>query len=174
MKTQRIGIYPGTFDPVHPGHIAFAREALQACQLDEVILLPERLPRGKQHVTGLAQRVTLLTKATATVANVRIAQLQSDQFTVAGTLPELEQLFPDAELTLLVGSDIARTFLYRWPGLEILLASMRLAIGLRGHDTPSEIAGIIKELEQQYGLTVAYTLIRTPHAHLASSHFRNT
>jgi nicotinate-nucleotide adenylyltransferase len=174
MKPRRIGIYPGTFDPVHPGHISFAQEALRACQLDEIALLPERLPRGKQHVTGLAQRVRLLTEATAATPGVRIVQLQSAQFTVSETLPELRQLFPHAELTLLVGSDVARTFLYRWPGLKILLASMQLAIGLRAHDTPEEMAGIIQELEQQYSITVPYTLIHTPHAHLASSHFRNT
>jgi cytidyltransferase-like protein len=52
MKVMKhIGIYPGSFDPVHEGHFAFAKAALETGRLDTVIFLPEMKPRGKPQVT---------------------------------------------------------------------------------------------------------------------------
>ena len=143
---RSIGIYPGAFDPVHAGHIAFAREAKRICGLDEVVFLPEPSPRGKQDVTRLSDRLALL-RASLADEGLRVATLTSQQFTVHQTLPEIEQLFPDATLTLLAGSDVARTFQYRWPGLETLLMRVSLAIGLRGDDVPAEMHDIMASLE---------------------------
>lgn len=167
----KTGIYPGAFDPLHQGHIAFAREAIKVCGLDEVVFLPERLPRGKDNVTGLTERVALLREGLSG-EGLRVAQLASDRFTVKDTLPELLEMFAGSELTLLLGSDIALTLTYRWEGLEILLASVSLAIGMRGDDSPDEIAGIITALEKEYGLAVTHTIVQTEHAGLASSQIR--
>ena len=49
----RIGIYAGTFDPVHAGHVAFALQSLEAAKLDRVYFLPERRPRGKRQVKNI-------------------------------------------------------------------------------------------------------------------------
>lgn len=170
---RRTGIYSGTFDPVHPGHIAFAEEAMQACSLDEVIFIPEQNPRGKEHVTDISHRIALIERATEAIAGLRVVQLASEQFNVAQTLPELHRTFGDSNLTLLVGSDIARTFLYRWDGLDTLLTDVSLAIGMRSNDDPDEIATIMNRLAHDYGIPIDYTLISTPEADIASSQIRN-
>lgn len=170
---RRTGIYSGTFDPVHPGHIAFAEESMRKCNLDEVVFLPEQKPRGKEEVTELVHRVTLLERATAAISGLRVVQLASEQFTVQQTLPELRQAFGDSRLTLLIGSDIARTFLYRWEGLDTLLDEVSLAIGLRSHDNPEEIATIMSQISHDYHIFPEYTLISTPEAEMASSQIRN-
>src|SRR5258706_15577528 len=103
---KHIGIYSGTFDPVHPGHVAFALETLQTCKLDEVIFLPEQTPRDKQAVTDLSHRIALLERALADEPNMRVLKLRSPQFTVADTLPEIYAALKDTQLTLLVGSDV--------------------------------------------------------------------
>src|SRR5688500_13565413 len=115
---HRIGIFPGTFDPVHQGHVAFCLEALRVCKLDEVLLLPERVPREKQNVADFSRRRSLLQDAVSARPALHVMVLNSDQFTVKETLPELQRKLGDAELTLLVGSDVVRTFLYRWEGLK--------------------------------------------------------
>lgn len=173
MEAQRIGIYPGTFDPLHDGHVAFARQARQACELDEVIFLPEQSPRGKRGASPIAQRVRVLNSVLAAADGLRVMRLATARFTVADTLPQLRQLFPNTTLTLLVGSDVAR-FMHHWEGLGELLDEMPLAVGLRGHDTPRDMRMVISELEQQYSIAISYTLVSTPHPHLASSLFRNT
>lgn len=171
MKS-RIGIYSGTFDPVHAGHIAFARAAARACRLSEVVFLPERQPREKQQVTPLKMRLSQLETAVAPYPELRVVALKDRQFSVQETLPRLQALFAGAELTLLVGSDVVRTFRYRWEGLELLLRAMPLAIGMRKGDDQAETEAIIKELAAQYKLVLTPAYIHTPHAHLTSSQLR--
>jgi nicotinate-nucleotide adenylyltransferase len=169
---RRIGIYPGSFDPVHPGHIALSIETMRACALDEVVFLPERLPRNKPDVTDITQRITLLEQATAATTKLRVVRLGSERFTVQDTLPELRQEFEGADLTLLVGSDVAHTFIYRWDGLDVLLGEVSLAIGLRDTDTREDMSMIMRRLEEELALPIAYTLIDTEHSHMSSSQLR--
>jgi nicotinate-nucleotide adenylyltransferase len=171
---RRTGIYSGTFDPVHPGHVAFAEAAMQICNLDEVVFVPERMPRGKERVTDISHRIALIERATAATAGLRAIQLVSKQFDVERTLPELYRTFGEDELTFLVGSDVVRTFLYRWAGLDILLANNSLAIGMRSNDDRDEITTIMDHLEHDYDIPVDYTLISTPEAGIASSQIRNS
>lgn len=168
---RKVGIYPGTFDPVHDGHIALALEAINVCGLDEVVFLPERLPRGKNNVTDISDRVASLRK-NLTAGGLRVAELSSERFTVQATLPEILRMFAGSELSFLLGSDVVRTFTYRWEGLQTLLASVSLVIGMRGGDSPEEIAGIIDNLEKEYGMPITRTIIKTAHADKASSHIR--
>lgn len=164
----RIGIYPGTFDPVHAGHIAFATAALLECQLDEVVFLPEKTPRGKQNVTATAHRVALLEKAIENTAGLRVAALASERFTVKQTLPELRALFGDAELTLLLGSDVALSLPY-WPDVDVLLQEMPLVIGMRAGDSRQRITATF----QNAAMNAHYIFIETDHSHLASSQVRS-
>lgn len=170
---HRTGIYPGTFDPVHSGHIAFAKKALQLCRLDEVVFLPEQRPRGKDKVTDITHRVALIEQATADISGLRVMQLASEQFTVHQTLPELRRACRGSQLTLLAGSDIARTFLHSWKNLEVLLGEVSLAIGVRSKDDPDEIRMIMTQLSHEYSIPVAHTLLSAPEADMTSSQIRS-
>jgi nicotinate-nucleotide adenylyltransferase len=172
--TRKIGVYPGTFDPVHAGHIAFSDETLKVCGLDEIIFLPDPSPRGKSDASHILQRVALLSEATAPIENLRVMHLGDETFTVHGTLPQLREQFGDCELTLLVGSDIVRTFLYRWEGLNVLLRQMPLAIGMRTGDSPDEMRAIIGGLEREHNISIPYELIDTQHANISSSQLKNS
>lgn len=172
--TRKIGIYPGTFDPVHSGHIAFSGETLKLCELDEIIFLPDPMPRGKSDVTPISKRVALLNEALAPTSNIQVMQLGDETFTVHQTLPILRKQFNDCELTLLIGSDIVRTFLYRWEGLDVLLRQMPLAIGMRTNDSPDEIRAIMRELENEHNMNISYELITTQYADISSSQLRNS
>ena len=150
----KIGLYAGTFDPVHDGHLAFAMSALQACGLEKVIFLPEPQPRGKQGVTAIAQRVDMLGLATAQHPGLAVYALPDAQFTVTKTLPALRALFGD-DITLLVGSDVAQSMPY-WQDAALLFDSVQLAVGLRvGDEVPV--------------LPAKVTIVPTSHAHVAAS-----
>lgn len=172
VMRSKIGIFSGTFDPVHPGHIAFAQEALRACELDEVVFIPEQKPRGKSQVTAISHRIALINHATADISGIRAMQLESVQFNVQQTLPELQKIFKNCSLTLLLGSDVIRT-LHRWEGIERLLANVSLAIGMRSNDKSEEIAAILDQLTRGYAVAIDYKLISTSEAHMASSAIRN-
>jgi nicotinate-nucleotide adenylyltransferase len=47
---KKIGIFAGTFDPIHEGHVAFAQAVLADLSLDKIYFLPERQPRRKTNV----------------------------------------------------------------------------------------------------------------------------
>ena len=64
---MKIGLFGGTFDPVHKGHLAVARAALEACQLNRIYFVPANVPphKQKQPMTAFAHRYAMLALATA-------------------------------------------------------------------------------------------------------------
>src|ERR1700756_4325184 len=64
---MNIGLFGGTFDPVHRGHLALARAALGRCKLHRIYFVPANVPphKQKQPLTGFAHRYAMLALATA-------------------------------------------------------------------------------------------------------------
>ncbi|MDN5275067.1 MAG: Cytidyltransferase-related protein [Candidatus Saccharibacteria bacterium] len=168
---RRVGVYPGTFDPIHQGHLAFCLEVIERGEVDEIILLPERMPRGKPNVTSLSERLVLLSEAIVPFPFMRATCLASDQFTVKETLPELNEAFKGATLSLLIGSDVVSS-LGSWKGLDRLLDTMSLIIGMRQADAVGEIRAVVEQIGQTQGKSIRYSMIETAHADVASSRIR--
>jgi nicotinate-nucleotide adenylyltransferase len=164
----RIGIFSGTFDPVHRGHIAFALAALKQRNLDRVVLLPERSPRGKLGVSDFMHRLHMLRLAVRPHRKLSVLVLDDVQFTVKHTLAQLEAKYPRAEFVLLLGSDVVRTFGFRWPGLEALLQSVELAISTRA----GESEGVLQEFLDELALPYRAHFVNGPHAHLRATDVR--
>jgi len=150
MSKQRIGIYAGTFDPVHSGHVAFALQAVQAAKLDMVYFLPERQPRGKQHIEHFGHRVGMLERALKPHPQLKVMEMVDVNFSVKRTLPQLRQKFEDARLIFLFGSDIVPG-LADWPYADKLLKSNELVIGIRSRDNRKDLRGIIENWNPQPG-----------------------
>ncbi len=123
-----VGIYAGTFDPTHNGHIAFCLAALDK-GLDRVVLLPERRPRNKPFATDFAHRVAMAQLATSQYGGLDVLQLPDEQFTVQGTLPKLQARF-GSNITLLLGSDVAQN-LHLWQDISQLLDVVGLCVAIR-------------------------------------------
>jgi nicotinate-nucleotide adenylyltransferase len=128
---RRIGIYAGTFNPVHAGHITFALQAIAEANLDEVIFLPERQPRFKDEIEHFGHRVAMLNRAVRPHRKLNVLELTDRQFTVKRTIPQLKRRFPSAQLVFLVGSDVLNQ-LPQWPDVEQLLQISELVVGVRG------------------------------------------
>ena len=135
MLTKRIGIYAGTFDPVHAGHMAFALQALEAATLDEIYFMPERRPRHRANVEHFAHRVAMLKQATLPYKHFGVIESVDVSFSVKRTLPMLKQKFKGAQLVFLFGSD-AVGGLPDWPYAAQLLQNSELVIAAQaGKDT---------------------------------------
>ena len=109
-RKQRIGIFGGTFDPVHLGHLLMAEQAREQAHLDQVWFIPAASPPHKQgqHLTPFAQRVEMLNLAIAGHPAFRINELEKDRAGpsyTADTLAELHRQHSESELCLLIGSD---------------------------------------------------------------------
>jgi len=142
-KAARIGIYAGTFDPVHVGHVTFALQAVQAAGLGKVYFLPERRPRDKQHVEHFGHRVAMLRRAVRPHPQFEVLELVDVSFSVERTLPELQRRFKGAELVFLFGSDVLPR-LRDWPKADLLLKQSELVIGLREQDDRDKLHAIIE------------------------------
>ena len=169
---RHIGIYPGTFDPIHSGHIVFAQTAGTECRLDTIFLLPESNPRNKHDVTSIHQRILRIKESIRPVDKLELYESASSRFSVIDTLDELKTAFSDARLTLLIGSDVA-LHMYQWPDIHLLVHVFQFAIGMRTTESLSDVENAMKRLMAVTDRTVAYSIVRTPHAGMASSQFRS-
>ncbi len=139
----RIGIYSGSFNPVHSGHIAFALQALQTANLDKVYFLPERRPKAKQ-VEHFGHRVAMIKQAIKPHPKFKVIELTDISFSIERTLPKLQTLFMGDELVFLAGSDVAQQMI-TWPKIDRLLASSELVIGMRYGQDKFELAEFISD-----------------------------
>lgn len=144
---SRIGIYAGTFDPVHTGHITFALQSLQIAKLDEVYFLPERRPRAKQQVEHFGHRVAMLRKALKPHPQFDVLDLVDVNFSIERTLPFLKNKFEGDELVFLFGSDIVES-VADWPNANTLLKDGELVIGLRSQNDRGDIHKIVENWPQ--------------------------
>lgn len=142
-QSRRIGIYAGTFDPVHAGHVTFALQVLKAAELDKVYFLPERRPRGKQQVEHFGHRVAMLRRALGPHPRFEVLEMVDVSFSVRRTVPQLQRQFKDAELIFLFGSDVVPG-LADWPQADQLLLDHELVIGLRAQDDHDSLKAIIE------------------------------
>ena len=129
---KRIGIYSGSFDPVHKGHVAFALAALEQAKLDKVYFAPESKPRRKANITHMGHRLAMLNLATRLYGGLSTLELPDKYFSAEKTIPRLRLRFPDADLALLVGSDLFEN-ISQWPNIEFLLQNMALIVAVRSH-----------------------------------------
>lgn len=144
MKALRIGIYSGTFNPVHAGHIAFALQAMKAANLDKLYFLPERRPRSKKHVEHFGHRVAMLNTAVKPYPKFDVLELDDVSFSVKRTLPRLEIMFPEGQLVFLVGSDVAE-HMGQWAHLDRLFATSEILVGIRDQHDADHLQQIIAD-----------------------------
>jgi nicotinate-nucleotide adenylyltransferase len=130
---MRIGIFGGTFDPIHYGHLILAEQCREQGPLDEVWFLPAPRPphKGEHALTRFEQRVEMLTLAIAGNPAFRIDEMEKERTGpsyTAETLAELHRRHPGDEFFLMVGSDtLADLPSWREPQQVVRLASLLVA-----------------------------------------------
>jgi len=142
---KRIGIFSGTFDPVHKGHISFALQAIEAAGLDEVLFVPEPRPRHKQSVTHQSHRIAMINLAIKAYPKLGLLELPDKQFSVATSLPRLVQKYPDAQLLMLIGTDVLG-HISVWPNTRQLLKKVGLVVAVRGEKDERHAFQLLSQL----------------------------
>lgn len=138
-----IGVYGGTFDPVHYGHLRTALEVREVFGLEAVHLLPCGLPphRGQPIAPGW-QRAEMLHLAVANrpglVVDTRELERSGPSYMV-DTLKSLRQDFPDQNLLLFIGTD-AFNHLQRWSRWQTLFDDAHLVVMTRPGFTKQPLA----------------------------------
>ncbi|BDG61461.1 nicotinate-nucleotide adenylyltransferase [Caldinitratiruptor microaerophilus] len=174
MGRRRIGVFGGTFDPVHYGHLAAAVGAAWLVGLERVLLVPAGEPPHKtgHPVTPAAHRLAMVRLAAADNPLFEICELELERpgpsYTV-DTMAELERRHPDWDLVFLTGLDglLAietwheyRRLLTGWP----LVAIVRPGVPLEGWEA----------LRRRLGpeLTARVRIVETPGVAVSASDLR--
>lgn len=143
QRSTRLGIYGGSFDPVHLGHLLLAETCREECSLDRVLFLPCRQSPHKPHgavATG-QQRAEMLEFAVAGDPRFGVCRIELERPGPSFTVETLRQLCdeqPESELFFLMGADSLTDLpLWREP-LTILELATVVAVN-RGHRPPPDL-----------------------------------
>lgn len=132
---MKIGIYGGTFNPPHLGHIAAARAVLNILRLDKLLFVPDGLPPHKELPAGSPapeQRLELTRLAAESlelegrVETLDLELCRKGKSYTADTLREMRRRYPNDGLWLLVGTDMFLT-LHQWHEPETILSLAGIA-----------------------------------------------
>lgn len=156
---ERIGIFGGTFNPVHIGHIQAAKQALTALHLDRVLLIPDHIAPHKELPTGSPtpqQRLDMLRIAVQDCPGLEISDIELRREGVSYTyltIQELKQLYPHDQLVLLMGTDMFTSF-DSWRNPEEILKNASLGVFCRGDKKEKQAIAAKKERMEAMGAQV--------------------
>jgi len=161
MNNPIIGIFGGTFDPIHHGHLACARYVLQHCHLASIRLMPCHLPphRATPGVSSI-QRAEMVALAIADEPQMQLERLELNRNTASYTVDSLQHLkaqFPNTRLAFIIGMDSLQYFTkwHKWQQiLELahLIVCQRPGYSSATGDAPTllrEYGGTLLQLTQQ-------------------------
>lgn len=161
MTNTLIGIFGGTFDPIHKGHLACARYVLEHCQLDSIRLMPCHLPPHRT-TPGVSsnERAKMVQLAIAGESRMQLEPLelsrQAPSYTVDSLLT-LKQQHPTQPLAFIIGMDSLQYFKkwHRWQEilqLAHLIVCRRPGYSVEQGDAPAllkEYGGNLQQLTTQ-------------------------
>lgn len=131
---KRIGIFGGTFNPVHKGHVAIAEDFIKNLSLDLLYVIPNRMSPMKNmgEVSG-EDRFKMLEIAFSGMENIKISPmelLREGPSYTRDTISELRSLHPDSALFLLTGDDWIGGF-HKWKDYRYILDNATLVVASR-------------------------------------------
>ena len=156
---ERIGIFGGTFNPVHIGHIQAVKQALTALHLDRVLLIPDHIAPHKELPTGSPtpqQRLDMLRIAVQDCPGLEISDIELRREGVSYTyltIQELKRMYPHDQLVLLMGTDMFTSF-DSWRNPEEILKNASLGVFCRGDKKEKQAIAAQKERMEAMGAQV--------------------
>ena len=160
---MKIGVYGGTFNPPHLGHLTAARRAVEVLGLDKLLLIPAAIPPHKvlpECTPPPEHRLAMVEKMADAMGMSKVVEVSSLELEREGksftsdTLAELHRQYPDSELWLLMGTDMFLT-LHRWhEPQDILDLAGVCAFGRTEQDGEALFAPQREYLAREFGARV--------------------
>ncbi len=157
--TVKIGIFGGTFDPPHKGHIKAASAAVKEVGLNKLIIVPDYIPPHKSEFGAVlppAARLELTKLAMdgidcAEVSDIEITR--ADRSFTIDTVNAISAKYNDAKLYLLMGTDMLEYF-ERWKSFREILDKTTLAVVTRRDGDLKRVRECADNLTRKYGAKV--------------------
>lgn len=155
----RIGIFGGSFNPPHLGHMLAVREFQKKLALDRVLLIPASIPPHKQILQDTPlHRLEMTRLAAQELPNTEVIDLELRRQGVSYTADTVEALraeYPKDELFLLMGTDMFLSFA-KWYQPERITAEVTLAVAHREADDAKKLEVCAQQLKQQLQARVVF------------------
>ena len=137
-----IGLMGGSFNPIHCGHVALARAALESGRVERVLFLPTgNPPHKKEGLDDKFDRLRMVELAVEHEAGMEVCREEIDRdgviYTV-DTLAALKRKMPDCTLTYLIGADTLRA-LGTWRRVETVIERCKFLVMMREGETREEV-----------------------------------
>ena len=166
----RIGIFGGSFNPPHLGHLLAVREFQEKLALDCVLLIPAAVPPHKKltaNAPAAEHRLEMTRLAAQELENVQVLDLElrrSGTSYTADTVAQIRQMYPHDELFLLMGTDMFLSF-DAWYHPERIAQETTLAVAHRDADDAEELQACAKKLLVAFGARTVFVENRyLPHS----------
>lgn len=156
---ERIGIYGGTYNPPHVGHMRAAAHAIEALKLDRLLLIPNNIAPHKQMPEDAAtaqQRMDMLRMSAKGLEKTEILdlELQRDgKSYTSDTVTQIRKIYPEGELFLMMGTDMFLNFL-TWHEYRTISDQVTLAVFYRGERGEQEAVCRQQERLEEMGIRV--------------------
>ena len=166
--SKKIGLYFGTFNPIHVGHLTIANYMVEYSDLDEVwlVVTPHNPHKKKNSLLDDIHRLAMVRIAVEDYPKLKASSIEFDlpqpNFTV-NTLAHLEEKYPEYEFCLIMGEDNLKSF-HKWKNYEVILE--RYAIYVYPRISEGRV-------ESRFMDHPAITLIEAPIMELSSTFIRN-
>ena len=155
----KIGIYGGTYNPPHTGHLQAAKQAVRLLELDKLLLIPDRIAPHKEIPAGSPapeQRLQMLRIASGGEAKMEVSDIElrreGASFSYL-TVEALREEYPEAELILLMGTDMFLSF-HTWREPERIIKQATLGVFYRGEKGEREKILAQKQILEAQGAKV--------------------
>jgi nicotinate-nucleotide adenylyltransferase len=170
---EKIGVFGGTFDPPHLGHLILAAEALDQLKLSRVLWVLTPVPPHKldQTITSLEHRLAMTQLMLDDYPEFELSRVEIDRpgpHYMLDTVKVIRTQFPDAELLLLLGGDSLRDLRSWHRPAELLSICQGMGVMRRPDDTIE-----LKELEEILpGITKKVVFVDSPLLEISSRDIR--
>ncbi len=172
---MKIGLFGGTFNPVHNGHIMLAQYCRQELSLDKVLIIPDYTPPHKDNSELLSceHRLTMCKLAFDCldgfeVSNIEIKR-QGKSYSYQ-TVTEIKNLYPDDELFFLMGADMFLT-LDKWKNPQIIFNKAKIAVIPRNDSSCLELDLYYKNVIKPMGAEAV--ILKKPVVQVSSTFIRD-
>ncbi len=131
-SSKKIGLYFGTFNPIHVGHLAIANHMVEFSDLDQVwmVVTPHNPHKKKSTLLDNNHRKMMVDIALEEYPKIKSSAIEFDlpqpNFTV-NTLAVLEEKYPKQKFCLLMGEDNLKSF-HKWKNFEVILSRYELFV----------------------------------------------
>ena len=171
---MRIGVFGGTFDPVHVGHLMLAEAARVQAGLSQVLFMPAYIQPFKQdiQVSSDDDRIRMLNYAIQNNPNFSVNTLECDKGGISYTIDSLRALkeeYEDAEISFLIGTDMFLS-IEKWKDAESLIREFGFVVGVRPGYHTKEAEELAEKLRKTYDANIVF--VDNPPIELSSTEIR--